>query len=147
MSQPDSSSDPISCNVLPLVLSSVLDQQCFADIDPPAQPSVRGRLRKCIDFWRSLEVSQFIRNVIIQGYKIPFFHLTTPFSKANNASACYNSTFVSEAVNNLLKLNLVEEVFCAPDNKSALCFYSQFGQTKTDLRPETRERFCLQAKV
>ena len=110
-SQPDSSSDPISCNVLLLVLSSFLDQQCFADIDPPTQPSVCGRLRKCIDFWRSLEVSQFIRNVIIQGYKIPFFHLTTPFSKANNASACYNSTFVSEAVNNLLKLNLVEEVF------------------------------------
>ena len=114
-SQPDSSSDPISCNVLPLVLSSFQDQQCFADIDPPAQPSVRGRLRKCIDFWRSLEVSQFILNVIIQGYKIPFFHLPTPFSKANNASARYNSSFVSEAVNDLLKLNLVEEVFCAPD--------------------------------
>ena len=43
-SQPDSSSDPISCNVLPLVLSSFQDQQCFADIDPPAQHSVRGRL-------------------------------------------------------------------------------------------------------
>ena len=85
--RPDSSSDPISCNVLLLVLSSFLDQQCFADIDPPAQPSVRGRLGKCIDFWRSLEVSQFILNVIIQGYKISFFHLPTPFSKANNASA------------------------------------------------------------
>ena len=114
-SQPDSSSDPISCNVLPLVLSSFLDQQYFDDIDPPAQPSIRGRLRKCIDFWRSLEVSQFILNVIIQGYKIPFFHLPTPFSKAKNASARYNSTFVSEAVNDLLKLSLVEEVFCAPD--------------------------------
>ena len=115
-SQPDSSSEPISCNVLPLVLSSFKDQQCFADIDPSAQPSVRGRLRiECIDFWRSLEVSQFILNVIIQGYKIPFFHLPTPFSKANNASARNNSTFVTEAVNDLLKLNLVEEIFCAPD--------------------------------
>ena len=102
-SQPDSSSEPISCNVLPLVLSSFKDQQCFADIDPSAQPSVRGRLRiECIDFWRSLEVFQFILNVIIQGYKIPFFHLPTPFSKANNASARNNSTFVTE-------------FFCAPD--------------------------------
>ena len=114
-SQPDSSLEPISCNVLPLVLSSFKNQQYSADIGPPAQPSVRGRLRKCIDFWRSLEVSQFILNVIIQGYKIPFFHLPTPFSKANNASARTNSTFVTEAVNDLLKLNLVEEIFCAPD--------------------------------
>ena len=66
-------------------------------------------------FWRSLEVSQFILIVINQGYKIPFFHLPTPFSKANNVSARNNSTFVSEAVNELLKLDLVEEFFCAPD--------------------------------
>ena len=113
--QPDSSSDPISCNVFPLVLSSFKDQQCFSDIDTAAQPPVRGRIRKCIDFWRSLEVSQFILNVINQGYKIPFFHLPTPFSKANNVSARNNSTFVSEAVNELLKLDLMEEIFCAPD--------------------------------
>ena len=43
------------------------------------------------------------------------FHLPTPFSKAINASAHTNSTFVTEAVNDLLKLNLVEEMFCAPD--------------------------------
>jgi len=68
-----------------------------------------------VDFWRSLEVSQFILNVIIQGYRIPFFHLPTPFSKANNASARNISTFVSEAVNDLLKFNLAQEIFCAPD--------------------------------
>jgi len=114
-SQPDSISDPTFCNVFPLVLSSFKDQQCFADIDTPAQPSVRGRLRKRIDSWRSLEVSQLILNVIIQGYKITFFHLPTPFSKVNNASARNNSAFVSEAVNDLLNLNLVEEISCALD--------------------------------
>ena len=114
-SQPDSSPEQISGNVFPLVLSSFKDQQCSVDIDPPAQPSVSGRLRKCIDFWRSLEVSQFILNVIIQGYNIPFFHLPTPFFKANNASARTNSTIVTEAVNDQLKLNLAEEIFCPPD--------------------------------
>ena len=109
--QPDSSSDPISCHVLTLILNSFKDQQSFADIDTAAQPSVRGRLRKCIDFWRSLEVSQFILNVI----KIPFFLLPTPLSKANKVSARNNSTFVSEAVNDLLMLDLVVEFFCAPD--------------------------------
>ena len=34
--------------------------------------SVRGRLRRSVDFWRTLEVSQLISNVIMQGYKIPF---------------------------------------------------------------------------
>ena len=98
--QPDSSPEPISCNVFPLVLSSFKDQQCSVDIDPSAQPSVRGRLRKCID-------------VIIQGCKIPFFHLPTPFSKANNASARTNSTFMTETVNNLLKLNPLSQKFFA----------------------------------
>ena len=116
--QSEPSSHPTSCNVLPLVLSSFKDQQCLPDIATPVQPSIRGRLRKCIDFWRSLEVSQFILNVIIQGYKIPFFHLPTPFSKANNASARKNSSFVSEAFNDLLKLNLVEEISCAPGIRS-----------------------------
>ena len=62
--------------------------------------------------------------VIIQGYNIPFFHLPTPFSKANNASARNNSTFVSEA--DLLKRS---------SGKQRLIL---------DVR---RERFRLQAKV
>ena len=80
-----------------------------------SQLTVRGRLKLCIPFWRSLGTSQFILNVIIQGYKIPFFELPTPFFKANNASALSKSSFVSKAVNELLHANLVEEIFCVPD--------------------------------
>ena len=69
----------------------------------------------CIYFWRSLETSQFIINFSSQGYKIPFFELPTPFFKANNASALSYSLFVSQAVNELLHANLVEEIFCVPD--------------------------------
>ena len=79
------------------------DRQCFAYIDTPAQPSVHARLQKCIDFWRSLEISRFILNIITQGYKILCFHLPTSFSKANNASARNNSAFVCKAVDDLLK--------------------------------------------
>ena len=73
--------------------------------------SVRGRLKLCIPFWRSLGTSQFILKVISQGYKITFFELPTPFFKANNASALSNRSFVSKAVNELLHTNLVEESF------------------------------------
>jgi len=46
---------------------------------------------------------------------IPFFELPTPFFKANNSSALSNSLFVSQAVNELLHANRVEEIFCVPD--------------------------------
>jgi len=38
-------------------------------------------------------------------------HFPTPFSKDNNASVRNNSAFVSEAVNDLLKLDLVKKYF------------------------------------
>ena len=38
-----------------------------------------------------------------------------PFSKVSHASARSNSSFVTIAVNELLSLNLIEEIFCAPD--------------------------------
>ncbi|CAH3035619.1 unnamed protein product, partial [Pocillopora meandrina] len=64
-------------------------------------PSVRGRLGEFVDFWRTLEVSQFVLNVIMQGYKIPFFQLPTPFAKRNNTSA-RGTDFVSAKVNSLV---------------------------------------------
>ena len=79
--------------------------------------TLRGRLKLCINLWRSLGTSQFILNVVSQGYKIPLFlELPVPFFKANvnNASALPNSLFVSQAVNKLLHANNVEEIFCVP---------------------------------
>ena len=96
----------------PLILDSLGDSFSF---DFSSRPSVRGRLKLCIPFWRSLGTSQFILQVISQGYKIPFFELPTPLFKANNASALSNRSFVSKAVNELLHTNLIEEIFCVPD--------------------------------
>ena len=79
----------------PLTLDSRGDSLCASDFS--SQPTVRGRLKLCISFWRSLGASRFILNVISQGYKIPYFELPTPFFNANNASALYNSSFVSNS--------------------------------------------------
>ena len=78
-------------------------------------PTVQGRLKLYINFWRSLGTLQFILNVISLGYNIPFCYLPTPFSRLNNASAFSNCLFVSQAVDDLLHANLVEEIFCVPD--------------------------------
>ena len=110
--------------VLDSVPSTAPCVDCFTldtveDSGPPAvdltYSSVRGRLRKFAYFWRTLEVSQFILNVIMQGYKIPFFQLPTPFVKRNNSSARENSDFVSQAVSDLLRLDLIEEIACKPN--------------------------------
>ena len=96
-------------DVAPLVKGSE------SSVDLSIQPSVRGRLFKGIDFWRALPASQFILNVISQGYKIPFFQLPTPFYKVNTASARSNNAFATIALNELLSLNLIVAIFCAPD--------------------------------
>ena len=54
-----------------------------------------------------MEVLQFVLNVIMQGYKIPFLQLQTPFVKRDNTSARENSDFVSQAVSDLLRLDLI----------------------------------------
>ena len=108
----DSVSD---CNLVPfrseihhLIVDSLGNLLGTSDFS--SQPTVRGRLKLCIPFWHSLGTSQFILNVISQGYKIPFLKLPTPFFKANNALALSNSLFVSKAVNELLHANLVPEI-------------------------------------
>ena len=73
----------------PLALDSLGDSLCTSDFS--SQHRVRGRFKLCISFRRSLGASQFILDVISQGYKIPFFELPTPFFKAKNASALSNS--------------------------------------------------------
>ena len=104
----------------PLISDSLGDS--LVTFDFSSQPTVRGGLKLCIPFWRSLGTSQFNLNVISQGYKIPFFELATPFFKANNTSALSNCSFVSKAVNELLLANLVEEIFCVPDIVNPLSF-------------------------
>ena len=85
------------CSEIHPLFSDLLGDS-LGTFDFSSQPTVRGRLKLCIPFWRFLGTSQFILNAIIQGYKIPFLELPTPFFKANNASTLSNSSFVSKVV-------------------------------------------------
>ena len=51
----------------------------------------------------------------MQGYKIPFFQLPTPVVKRNNIFARESRDFVSQAVSDLLRLVLIEELACKPN--------------------------------
>ena len=105
-----------SCNVL----SSIKYQQCFAYIDTPGQLLVRARLRECIDFWRLLEISRFILNVIIQGYRFRFFvfphlssKLTMPLSVTTVLLCLKLLMTYSSVIHDLIKiLNLIALLNC-----------------------------------
>lgn len=58
--------------------------------------SVKGRLRRALDFWREINAPQFILDVIEFVYKLPLLQIPTPFSARNNSSALEHSAFVEK---------------------------------------------------
>ena len=78
-------------------------------------PSVKGRLIKSVNYWRSIGAPQFVLDIINDGYKIPFATRPPPCKFRNNASARKESDFVTEAVLGLLHDNRVKELDAAPE--------------------------------
>ena len=50
-------------------------------------PSVKERLIKSVNYWRSIGAPQFVLDIINDGYKIPFITPPPPCKFRNNASA------------------------------------------------------------
>ena len=76
----------------------------------PESPTVRARLKKFIPFWREINASKFVLDIIESGYKIPFIQTPTSYYANNNASARNHFEFVNEAVNDLLGQRCIEEI-------------------------------------
>ena len=72
--------------------------------------SVRGRLRKSIQFWREIDSPRFIVDTIESGYKLPLLQIPPPFVAMNNNSALQ----VESAIGKLLSLECITEVFAPP---------------------------------
>ena len=76
--------------------------------------SVRGRLRKSIQFWREIDAPRFILDTIEFGYKLPLLQIPPSFVATNNNSALQESEFVESAFSELLSLECIAEVFAPP---------------------------------
>ena len=82
--------------------------------------SVKGRLKKCLQFWESeLEAPASVLSTIESGYVLPLKSEPTPFSKQNQASARLNAQFVHQSVTDLLAGGCIKEVpeqpyICSP---------------------------------
>ena len=75
-----------------------------------SEPLVKSRLKSAINFWRDeLCAPREVLDIINDGYIIKFVEPPKRMHLNNNNSALKNSDFVKEAIEELLKFNLVEE--------------------------------------
>ena len=64
--------------------------------------------------------SLFIRQIVLQGYKIPFIYTPAPAQFPNNRSAIQNSDFVDQAIFDLLVVGSVVECKLCPNHREPL---------------------------
>ena len=68
---------------------------------------IRGRLREHLEFWRSINASQFVIRIVEEGYELPFVCLPERKFFGNHVSALENKSFVFEAIEELLSFGSV----------------------------------------
>ena len=88
--------------------------------EEPVNVKVKGRLKHTIASWEDIGASLFIRQIILQGYKIPFIYTPAPAQFPNNRSAIQNSDFVDQAIFDLLVVGSVVECELCPNHREPL---------------------------
>lgn len=76
--------------------------------------NVKDRLKNSISFWQNIGTSEFILDVIQNGYKVPLLSQPNNVFLKNNKSALQHSVFVDKAISELVKSGLVKEVSDKP---------------------------------
>lgn len=70
---------------------------------------VKGRLKKHVSFWRSIGSSEYVLDVIENGYKIPLYSMPVKTFCKSYKSALLEPDFVTEAIKDLLDRGLIEK--------------------------------------
>ncbi|VDI53185.1 Hypothetical predicted protein [Mytilus galloprovincialis] len=76
--------------------------------------NVKNRLKNSLDFWKNINASKFILDLIENGYKIPLINEPESVLLRNNKSALEHKDFVEKAVQELIDASLIEEVSNRP---------------------------------
>ena len=85
-------------------------------------------LKSKVDFSSLLahiSASLFIRQIILEGYKIPFIYTPAPAQFPNNRSVIQNSDFVDQAIFDLLVDGTVFECELCPNHREPLSVFIQ----------------------
>ena len=98
---------------------SVFDQ-CEFDQGIEDPSGIQGKLRANFLFWRDVvRASEFVLDIIQNGYKILFRESPLPYSIENRSSALHQRSFVQGAISELLTRGCIRETpvypqFCNP---------------------------------
>ena len=76
--------------------------------------NVKGRLKNSVNFWQKIGTSDFILDMIYEGYTIPLLHEPKSVFLNNNKSANVHTICVENAISELISDGLVREVSSAP---------------------------------
>ena len=92
----------------------------YFEYEEGGKPIIFDRLKSALPYWRDvIKAPPSVLNVIEAGYRIDFVTTPPPCEFKNNKSALRNQEFVTQAVTELLELDVIEEVksvpyFCSP---------------------------------
>lgn len=76
--------------------------------------NVKGKLRENVSFYQSIGAPDFVLSIIRNGYRLPFVNFPESVILPNNRSARDHSSFVDEALLELLSSGRVIQVADAP---------------------------------
>ena len=66
-------------------------------------------MKNCLEFWKYIDASEYIIDVVENGYKLPFNSFPTSTHLKNNKSSLDNPDFVQSAISDLLNNHAVVE--------------------------------------
>ena len=97
---------------------------------------VKGSLRSNLEYWKEIGASDFMLDVIENGYKLPFRTIPDKAELKNNKSARENAQFVSDSIKELLESKRIVEVPFKPHVVNPLSVSSNKGKHRLilDLR-------------
>lgn len=98
--------------------------------------------------YRSIGASRFVRDIILDGYKIPFIYTPPSAQFSNNRSAIQYNDFVEQAISDLLAAGSVVECECTPTVVNPLSVSIQSnGKKRLILDLRYPNYFVMKSKV
>ena len=73
-------------------------------------PNVKNRLKENIQFWKNIDASPWVINIIEDGYAIPFVEMPPHAFFSNSELAFKAQDFVSSEISDLLERGCIKEI-------------------------------------
>ena len=108
---------------------------------------VKSRLRKNLDYWKSIDASPYVLDFISSGYEILFTEKSPCAKFENNKSALDNSEFVNEALAGLVETGCVLEVPFLPKVISPLSVSTKSNKKRLILDLRYVNKFIWKERI